>query len=79
LIKGPGVYKIKGITVEIREGAGEAGGEAGFFAELPLVFRPSYRDDRVGKGPAALARRRFSGYTDIITAEAASGAAAFIG
>jgi hypothetical protein len=67
------------MMVEIRESCGETGTEPGFFAELPLIFRPSYRDDRIGTGPKALARRRFSGYTDIITVEDTAGAAAFIG
>jgi tRNA(Ile)-lysidine synthase len=78
LIKEPGPYKIKGIIVEVVPSAGEkkAGG-TGFFAGIPLVLRQFYGDDRImGK---ALEGSRRSGYTDMITAEDARGAAAFIG
>ncbi|MDR2096519.1 MAG: tRNA lysidine(34) synthetase TilS [Treponema sp.] len=47
LIKGSGVYNLKGISVRIGR-SGPAGKAGGFFsADLPLVFRPVSKDDHV--------------------------------
>jgi tRNA(Ile)-lysidine synthase len=93
LIKEPGVYRIKGLTAKVifpalrTEGpseSGEAGGGEFFFALLPLVLRRGFRDDCIIQGgrkkylSAVLDGEGSSGYTGIITAEDAKGAAAFI-
>jgi tRNA(Ile)-lysidine synthase len=83
LIKEPGLYKLKGLTVGCVS-PHETRGRDGFFAELPLVLRRNYGDDYILR--AGLKRywpkmgRLFrSRFTDVITAADAGGAAAFIG
>jgi tRNA(Ile)-lysidine synthase len=86
LIKEPGRYKLEGLTIESRfpEPGQRVEGE-GFFAGLPLVFRPSSPHDPILQGGVSralskvLARTRGSGYTGIVTAEDRRGIAAFIG
>jgi tRNA(Ile)-lysidine synthase len=93
LIKEPGIYKLKGLTVEVifpalgterlPETMGFGEGKV-FFARLPLVLRRNFRDDyiiRAGRKKylsAVLDGEGASRYTDTITAEDAKGSAAFI-
>jgi tRNA(Ile)-lysidine synthase len=93
LIKEPGIYRLKGLSVAVV--SLQKGGElpqkkwdtkpvSGFFASLPLVLRRSFHDDFIIR--AGRKRHPFpllegegaSGYTDIITAADAGGPAAFI-
>jgi hypothetical protein len=48
LIKAPGLYKLKGVTIELLPGFSLQNEEAsaeGFFVSLPLVIRQTYHDD----------------------------------
>jgi tRNA(Ile)-lysidine synthase len=48
LINKPGLYTLKGIAIEVCEIPVNGNeGEGGFFAFLPLVLRPGFRDDKV--------------------------------
>jgi tRNA(Ile)-lysidine synthase len=49
LIKEPGLYKLKGVTIELLPGfiRGEGAAAGGFFVSLPLVFRRSGGDDHL--------------------------------
>jgi tRNA(Ile)-lysidine synthase len=84
LIKEPGLYKLKELTVECVP-PGEIRGREGFFAELPLVFRRNYGDDYIIKAglrrywPKMGGRVFRSQFTEVITAADVRGAAAFIG
>jgi len=50
LINAHGFYNLKGIALEVGEGMTAAGaGDAVFFARLPLVLRPSFKEDRIGR------------------------------
>jgi len=72
LINTPGFYTLKGVTVEVG-GDFDCGG-AVFFASLPLVLRPSFKEDRIGHA-------RSSGYScgKVVSAVDSLGIAAFIG
>jgi tRNA(Ile)-lysidine synthase len=82
LIKGPGVYKLKGLRIEVRPALSRDGEEKNaFIAELPLVFRRNLGDDyipRQGRKRRAL-RSAKGGPAYVITAEDVRGPAAFIG
>ena len=69
LINAPGLYTLKGVTVNVQERAAETG-ENGFLAMLPLVIRPSFKEDRVAHHAAG---------SRCFTAADALGPAAFIG
>lgn len=69
--KKPGVLPF-GVPVKLGEQTSKG---LGFFAHLPLAFRPSYQVRYPGKG---LDRMRYSGYTDSITAEDSKGPVARI-
>jgi len=69
LIIAPGFYTLKGITLEVGR-SGDAG-EAAFFASLPLVLRPSFKEDRIG--------RARGGDGKVVSAVDSQGIAAFIG
>ncbi|MDR2257632.1 MAG: tRNA lysidine(34) synthetase TilS [Treponema sp.] len=84
LIKAPGLYKLKGVTIELLPGfpsTEDEDGAGGFFVSLPVVFRRSCSDDYL----VASGRKR--GAADLKTgtecpplcAADAAGAAAFIG
>jgi tRNA(Ile)-lysidine synthase len=81
LIKGPGVYKLKGLTIRASP---EARAElSGFFAGLPLVVRRNYPGDyilRGGRKRGAAEYIRGTGLpaSGLITAEDTRGPAAFI-
>ena len=84
LIITPGSYNLKGIDLEVREcmsGAEAEGGE--FFARLPLVIRPPFKEDRIdgaaGSGNVRVCafRAKPNGAT-AICAEDSLGIAAFI-
>lgn len=86
LIKEPGIYRLKGLTVKVvfsvseEEGLPGTGGfeeRGGFFASLPLVLRRNFRDDCIMQ--AVLDGEKLPLYTAVMTAEDAKGAAAFIG
>jgi tRNA(Ile)-lysidine synthase len=95
LIKGPGIYKLKGLTIRVfrKETAlpMEAGERRsfdqrsiGFFAELPLVLRQHYPGDylfRGGRKRRVTECIRGTGIrtSGLITAEDRRGTAAFIG
>jgi tRNA(Ile)-lysidine synthase len=94
LIKEPGIYRLKGLTVKVvfflseAEGLPETGDfeeRGGFFASLPLVLRRNFRDDYIIQAgrkkhlPPVLDGERPPSYTAVMTAEDAKGAAAFIG
>ncbi|GHV75391.1 hypothetical protein AGMMS49942_02120 [Spirochaetia bacterium] len=84
LIKGPGIYKLKGLT--IRASPEDTAGQrsTGFFAGLPLALRRNYPGDYIIRGGR---KHRASEYvrgkglpaSGLITAEDARGPAAFIG
>ena len=77
LIIAPGLYTLKGVDMEVSEALpGSEPDGAEFFALLPLVLRPSFKEDRIekggpggGKAPNAAA----------FSAEDSRGVAAFIG
>ncbi|GHV27367.1 hypothetical protein AGMMS4952_08920 [Spirochaetia bacterium] len=78
LIKGPGIYKLKGLTIRVSPDVDQS--SIGFFAALPLVLRQHYPGDFILRGGL---KRRAAEYsrdsTGLITAEDAEGPAAFIG
>jgi tRNA(Ile)-lysidine synthase len=87
LIKEPGVYKLKRLTIRVsgRSVYDEGRKQDGFFAALPLVLRRNCSDDYIDQGKG---KRRIGDlaqkdgtvhYADMISAEDASGIAAFIG
>jgi hypothetical protein len=59
LINAPGLYNLKGVTIEVTPCSqnGEETAE-GFYASFPLVLRPVLKDDRI-KGGAICAEDRF--------------------
>jgi tRNA(Ile)-lysidine synthase len=83
LIKAPGHYKLKGLSIVCSDGSSlgpEQNGAGGFFADLPLVFRRNFKDDYSDKrgsrpGGRADRSRRFE---DTIAAADGGGIAAFI-
>jgi tRNA(Ile)-lysidine synthase len=75
LIKEPGLYTLEWFDIACTGSPRE--GEAGFFAELPLVFRRTWNDDY--PGDRSKIRRLCSSCTDIISALDRRGPAAFIG
>jgi tRNA(Ile)-lysidine synthase len=86
LIKAPGVYTLKGLRIECKAPSAEdrlesaprpldRGEEERFFARLPLVFKPFYRDICSMKG---LDRLGYSEYTRSIMAEDRKGPVACI-
>jgi hypothetical protein len=86
LIKEPGVYTLKGLSIEVRPALSQnPGAKNTFAAELPLVFRKSLGDDYIlyrgrKRRPAGTVNGQEPGeYGDMITAEDTKGNAAFIG
>jgi tRNA(Ile)-lysidine synthase len=94
LIKEPGFYKLKGLSIRVSGPSvcTEGTAEQGFFAEFPLVLRRNYADDYIERGKSkrragdltpknegAGYERRFNGAYTVISAEDPSGIAAFIG
>jgi tRNA(Ile)-lysidine synthase len=85
LIKAPGFYNLKRVTIEVRAGAvGSTGGETpgAFCALLPLVLRPANTGDRIVRGgrktaPGDAAKGR--GRERMASAVDRRGTAAFIG
>jgi len=83
LIKEPGFYNLKNVSVEVRPsyshgcdsyGCGE---ENSFYALLPFVLRKSFKDDFLFCGGKKLTRRNLA--KNLISAVDAYGTAAFIG
>jgi tRNA(Ile)-lysidine synthase len=87
LIKEPGVYKLKGLTIRVTGPSVYSGekAEPGFFAGLPLVLRRNYADDYIERGKSkrragdVIKKSGAPDYTGIISAEDPAGIAAFIG
>ncbi|MFP3043674.1 tRNA lysidine(34) synthetase TilS [Treponema primitia] len=90
LIKEPGIYKLKGLTIRAFSGentallATEFPAPPGFFAALPLVLRRNYPEDYIVRGSrkrrgAESVRAIGSTASGLITAEDTGGPAAFIG
>jgi tRNA(Ile)-lysidine synthase len=86
LIKEPGIYNLKGLSIEVRPSLSQNPEEKNTFAaELPLVFRKNLRDDYIlyrgqkRRPVKSLNRQGLPEYRDIITAEDIKGNAAFIG
>jgi tRNA(Ile)-lysidine synthase len=87
LIKGPGLYKLKGLTIRAYpEGNTEAADQRSkvFFAGLPLALRRNYPGDYIIRGgrkrrAAEFIRGKGLRASGLITAEDARGPAAFIG
>ena len=76
LINSPGLYYLKSIALEVcLDPLCGCGGDGAFYASLPLVFRPFFRDDRIGRRHAS--DLNFAG--GLITAADSLGPAAFIG
>ena len=49
LINVPGLYSLKGITIEVSENPADMHNkDSGFFTLLPMVVRPCFKEDRVG-------------------------------
>lgn len=67
----PGVYNFNGMALEISADLSADAGESAFFAALPLVLRPSFKEDRIG--------RIGYGAGEVISAVDALGVAAFLG
>ncbi|MDR2111354.1 MAG: tRNA lysidine(34) synthetase TilS [Spirochaetaceae bacterium] len=84
LINEPGLYKLKGLTIECTAFVPREREKEGFFAGLPLVFRGNFKDDCITKAgtkrPVSkiLDKSLRSRYTGIISAADAKGEAAFI-
>lgn len=94
LIKRPGIYRLKGLFVEVipsLTAEGEPPGQEDmkiircFFSGFPLVLRRGFQNDCIintkqkGRPSFILDREEASRYTDIIVAEDAKGPAAVIG
>ncbi|MDR2101239.1 MAG: tRNA lysidine(34) synthetase TilS, partial [Treponema sp.] len=85
LIKEPGVYNLKGLSIEVRPAVSRRLGGNTFAAELPLVFRKKLGDDYIlyrghKRRPAKfLNKQGLPEDGDVITAEDTRGNAAFIG
>jgi hypothetical protein len=81
LIKAPGLYTLKRVTVEVqpcRGNAAESGG--GFFALLPLAVRPCFKGDCIlNPGGKIKAPGAAEGRRRVLSAIDARGVAAFIG
>jgi tRNA(Ile)-lysidine synthase len=86
LIKEPGFYKLKGLSIRVSgpSVSNEGTEEPGFFAEFPLVLRRNSTDDYIAQGKSRrravdmVKKNEDAGYT-LISAEDPSGIAAFIG
>jgi hypothetical protein len=78
LIKEPGDYKLKGLKIRVTGPCTKGTAAAGFFAGLPLVLRRNYTDDYIEEElrPCSVKKDEPDA---IISAEDASGIAAFIG
>ena len=77
LIKGPGIYKLKGLTITASPHRNAE--LSGFFAELPLALRRNYPGDYIIRGGRKRRAAEYSrGSTGLITAEDSRGPAAFI-
>jgi tRNA(Ile)-lysidine synthase len=85
LIKGPGIYKLKGLTIRASPEDTTVGQRSiGFFAGLPLALRRNYPGDYIIRGgrkhrAAEDIRGKDLQASGLITAEDARGTAAFIG
>jgi tRNA(Ile)-lysidine synthase len=79
LIKEPGLYNLKKTSIEVSPSAKSARpfNAGGFFAELPVVFRRSFKDDFLVCGGRKTARRNLD--KNLICALDRLGCAAFIG
>jgi tRNA(Ile)-lysidine synthase len=66
LIKVPGLYTLKGVTVEARPAAGSAGdnGQEGCFCAVPLVLRPAFSGDCVVTAGGKIALRDLAKHTE---------------
>jgi len=85
-VSAPGFYRLKGMGFEVGArppgaGFGESAdaGEGAFFARLPFVLRPSFKDDRVDGAAGGKAFRAKPRGAATISAEDSLGVAAFIG
>jgi tRNA(Ile)-lysidine synthase len=83
LIKAPGFYTLKGVTIEVRPGfdsGGSAYTAAPFFsALLPLALRPAFKDDRLAvKGRNIAPADAACGLKGLWSAVDRQGTAAFI-
>ena len=76
LIKKPGLYNLKKVSVEVCASAAREE-DCAFYAVLPLVFRRSFKDDFLVSEGKKAARRNFE--KSLISAVDAFGTAAFIG
>jgi len=76
LIKEPGLYTLKGISIEVCRDT-DMTGNSGFFACLPLVIRRSFNDDFLISGGEKISRRRLK--ENPASAADKYGTAAFIG
>jgi tRNA(Ile)-lysidine synthase len=79
LIKAPGLYKLKGVTLELSPEFHSETGAAGFFVFLPMIVRQRFSSDRLVRetrktGISGLK----SGKPPVFCAADASGIAAFI-
>ena len=76
LIKEPGLYNLKKISIDVRPFSSQDSG-SGFFAGLPLAFRRSFKDDFLVSKGRKMTRRNLE--KNLISAVDAHGTAAFIG
>jgi tRNA(Ile)-lysidine synthase len=76
LIKEPGFYNLKNISIEVCPSCGR-GRENSFYALLPFVLRKSFKDDFIVSGGKKMARRNLA--KNLISAVDEYGTAAFIG
>jgi tRNA(Ile)-lysidine synthase len=73
-IKGPGSYKLKSVSVEVKPGIREGEGNC-FFTQVPIVFRPAYKGDFLVRDGKKIKAPRPQG---LISAVSPQGIAAFI-
>jgi tRNA(Ile)-lysidine synthase len=77
LIKAPGFYKLKGVTLELIPDFFSDPEGPGFFVFLPMIVRRSFSGDRLVRGTGVSGRK--PGDSPVFCAADASGVAAFIG
>jgi tRNA(Ile)-lysidine synthase len=80
LIKAPGLYKLKGVTLELTPPPVPNAGTAGFFVSLPMILRQAFRGDRLSRGGRKTGVSGLeAGGLPVFCAADAAGVAAFIG
>jgi hypothetical protein len=80
LIKAPGLYKLKGVTLELTPEPVPDAEAAGFFVSLPMILRRAFRGDRLFRGGRKTGVSGLdAGNVPVLCAADRAGVAAFIG